>query len=117
MATYYLSFDPPTSVNKMYAPKRYGGIRLTDVARNWKLYAELTAQSQWEGKSPLNGRLCVTYRFFGTTMDWDNPCKILGDSMNKIVYFDDSQIVEAHIYLYREEKDDPRVDVEIQTIG
>lgn len=117
MGTFYLSFDPPTSVNKMYAPKRSGGFRLTNEARNWKLYATLTAQSQWEGKSPLFGRICVTYRFFGVGMDWDNPCKILGDSMNKIVYHDDSQIVEAHIYMYREEKADPRVDVEIQTIG
>ena len=117
MPIYYLSFDPPVSVNKMYAPKYGGGIRLTDEARNWKQYAKLTAQSQWELRSPLSGRVCVTYRFFGTEADWDNCCKILGDAMNKIVYHDDSQIVEAHIYLYREEKADKRVDVEVQTIG
>lgn len=118
MPTYYLSFDPPVSVNQMYAPARYGkGMRLTDAARIWKEYAALTASSQWEAKKPLEGRLCVTYRFFGTQTDWDNPCKILGDSMNKIVYYDDKQIVEAHIYMYREDKSDPRVDVEIQTIG
>ena len=117
MSIHYLSFDPPVSVNKMYVPKRYGGVRLTDEARNWKTYAQLVAQSQWKGKPPLMGKLCITYRFFGMKHDWDNPCKILGDSMNKIVYHDDSQIIQAHIYMFREEMDNPRVDVEIQTIG
>lgn len=103
----------------MYAPRAGGGIRLTDEARNWKAYAKLMAQSQWRDYgSPLSGRIGVTYRFFGTNMDFDNGCKILSDSMNKIVYHDDSQIVEAHIYMYREEdKKEPHVDVEIQTIG
>lgn len=117
MGTYYLSFDPPVSINKMYIHTRSGKVILSDAARNWKEYAHILALSQWEGKSPLNGRICVTYRFFGMAHDWDNPCKILGDVMNAIVYHDDSQIVEAHIYLYREEKTDPRVDVEVQTIG
>lgn len=117
MATFYLSFDTPVSVNQMYAP-RYGGkgIRLSDKAKIWKEYACLMAFQQWEGK-PLDGRICITYRFYGTGMDWDNGCKILGDALNNIVYYDDKQIVEAHIYLYRQEKTDPRVDVEIQTIG
>lgn len=117
MATYYLSFEPPTSVNQMYAPKYGGGIRLTYEAKIWKKYARLNAQSQWELRHPLEGRICVVYRFFGMQHDWDNPCKILGDAMNGIVYYDDKQVIEAHIYLYREEKLDPRVDVEIQTIG
>jgi len=118
LATYYLSYDPPVSVNRMYAPRAGGGIRLTDEARNWKQYAVLVTQSQWrEVGRPLDGRICVTYRFFGMETDWDNPCKILSDAMNKIVYHDDKQVTQAHIYLYRSEKDDPRVDVEIQTIG
>lgn len=116
MPIYYLSFDTPTSVNKMYAPNRFGGVRLSDAAKIWKEYAALMCSQQWEGP-PLMGKLCVTYRFFGTRMDWDNGCKILGDAMNKIVYNDDAQIIQAHVYVYREEKDDKRVDVEIQTIG
>lgn len=94
-------------------------MRLTDEARNWKQYAMLMAQSQWRDFGlPLGGKLCVTYHFFGTKMDWDNGCKILGDAMNKIVYHDDSQIIQAHVYMHREEdKKEPHVDVEIQTIG
>lgn len=116
MSIHYLSFDTPTSVNKMYARKRYGGVRLSDQAKIWKEYAALMCSQQWEG-TPLNGKLCITYRFFGTKMDFDNGLKILNDAMNKVVYLDDSQIVQAHVYMYREEKDDKRVDVEIQTLG
>lgn len=117
MTTHYLSFDTPPSVNKMYAPKRYGGVRLSDNAKIWKEYACLMASQQWGGARPLDGKLCVTYRFYGTKMDWDNGCKILGDAMNKIVYHDDKQIIQAHVYMYRDDRDDPRVDVEVQTIG
>lgn len=111
--TFYLSFDPPVSVNKMYIRARSGKVILSDAARNWKEYAHIMAISQWEGKKPLEGALSVTYRFFGMKADWDNPCKILGDAMNKIIYHDDRQIIQAHIYMHREELSDPRVDVEI----
>lgn len=117
MPTYYLSFDPPISVNKMYVHTKSGRVILSDAARSWKQYAQIVAQNQWELGSPLLGRICITYRFFGMAHDWDNPCKILGDAMNKIVYHDDSQIIQAHIYLYREEKENPRVEVEVQTMG
>lgn len=118
MGTFYLSFDMPVSVNQMYARSRNGGVRLSDEARYWKEAAGLLAMSQWEGKMPLDGHLEVTYHFFGTQMDWDNGCKLLGDAMNKIVYRDDRQIIQAHVYMHRKEsKDEPHVDVEIQTIG
>lgn len=118
MPIFNLSFDIPTSVNKMYERGRRGGVRLSDAARTWKEGAALLAYSQWEGKSPLEGRLAVTYHFFGTNMDWDNGCKLLGDALNNIIYNDDSQIIQAHVYMHRKEKtDDPHVDVEIQTLG
>lgn len=117
MSTYHLSFDVPVSVNRMYIRKRYG-VALSDEARIWKEGAALMAFSQWGGKSPLSCRLSITYHFFGTKMDWDNGCKLLGDAMNKIVYQDDSQVIQAHVYMHRKEsKDDPHVDVEIQTLN
>lgn len=117
MGVHYLTFDLPPSVNEMYERRRGGGVRLSDKARNWKDYAVIMAMNQWGQHMPLDGKLCVTYRFFGSRADWDNGCKILGDCMNKIVYHDDRQIIQAHVYLYREEKQTPRVEVEIQTIG
>lgn len=119
MGTFYLSFDVPVSVNKMYIRRQGGnGVTLSDEARVWKHGAEMLAASQWEGQPPLDGKLSVTYHFYGTKMDWDNGCKLLGDAMNKIVYNDDSQIIQAHVYMHRKEKsDDPHVDVEVQTLG
>lgn len=119
MPTYQLSFDVPVSVNRMYIRRRYGaGVTLSDEARVWKEGAALLASSQWCGRAPLDGKLAITYHFFGTKMDWDNGCKLLGDAMNKIVYKDDSQVIQAHVYMHRkEDADDPHVDVEIQTIG
>jgi Holliday junction resolvase RusA-like endonuclease len=112
---YYLSFDLPTSVNKMYKRGHTRGLRLSAAAQIWKQYAVIMAQHQWK-EQPLTGKLAITYRFFGSRADWDNMCKILGDAMNEIVYIDDSQIIQAHVYMYREEKEDPRVDVEIQQL-
>lgn len=106
-----LSFDLPVSVNKMYTPTR-SGIILSDAARNWKEYAGLMARVQWQ-EEPLEGELVVLYYFFGSKMDWDNPCKILGDALNGICWLDDMQIVEAHIYVDRRKTDSRRVEVEI----
>lgn len=107
---YHLCFDLPVSTNKMYSHTR-AGIRLSDEARYWKEYASLTARNQWENP-PLEGEVVVYYRFFGTRADWDNLCKVLGDSMNGICWIDDSQVTEAHIYLDRKDKN-RRVEVEI----
>lgn len=118
MSTHYLSFDVPVSVNRMYSRRKYGGVMLSDEARVWKEGAALLAYSQWGGAAPLDGKLSITYHFFGTKMDWDNGCKLLGDAMNKIVYKDDSQVIQAHVYMHRKEgHDDPHVDVEIVTLG
>lgn len=99
---YYLTFDLPTSTNKLYSRTRHG-VRLSDEARAYKEYASLMARNQWDGE-PLKGDISVTYRFYGSKADWDNLCKALGDSMNGIIFCDDSQIVEAHVYMFRKDK-------------
>jgi len=117
VSTHYLTFGVPTSVNKLYAPRYGGGLRLTNEAKTWKDEAIILARNQWGYDVPLIGHLAITYHFFGTKLDWDNGCKILSDSMNGIVYYDDKQIIQAHIYMHRQERKNPHVDVEIQTIG
>jgi Holliday junction resolvase RusA-like endonuclease len=115
---YYLTFDIPTSTNKLYARTRKG-VRLSDEARIYKEYASLTAANQWHQKynqyDPLKGDISVTYRFYGSNADWDNLCKVLGDSMNNIVWRDDVQIIEAHVYMFRK---DPirRVEVSVTVL-
>lgn len=74
------------------------------------------AAGQWEGSEPLKGSLSVTYRFYGSKADVDNLIKCLQDSMNKIIWKDDSQIVELHAYMYRKETQDKRVEVEVREV-
>ena len=111
---YYLSFDLPTSVNQMYRRTRYTVV-LSNEAMAWKQYAIVMARRQWELDTPLTGAVAVTYRFFGSRMDWDNPCKLLGDALNGVVWKDDKQIIEAHVYVNRTDKD-KRVEVEVQEL-
>lgn len=64
---------------------------------------------------PLGGPLAVTLRLFRPQRrgDIDGPVKALLDSLNRLAWEDDSQIVELHVYR-GDDKDDPRVEVEVQ---
>ncbi len=48
------------------------------------------------------------------TPDWDNIGKAICDSLNKIAYYDDSQIVDAQVRKFY--SDQPRVVVTIQNL-
>ncbi len=106
-----LSFDLPTSVNKMYRRSRWGVV-LTNDAKAYKHYAGVMALRQGADEL-LISPLAVTYRFYGSNLDADNGLKVLNDSLNGIVWKDDRQIIEMHIYVYRKEKHDPHVEVDI----
>src|SRR5689334_4910791 len=97
-----LIFDLPVSLNQMYRGVS-GGIVLSQAARNWKQYAQLMANSQWQYE-PLEGELVVYCYYFGSRLDADNGTKLLFDSLNGIVWIDDSQIVEFHVYVDRKHK-------------
>lgn len=106
-----LIFDLPVSLNQMYRGIS-GGIVLSQAARNWKQYAQLTAQNQWKC-GQLEGELVVYCYYFGSRLDADNGTKLLFDSLNGICWIDDSQIVEFHVYVDRKDKDNRRIEVEI----
>ncbi len=106
-----LIFDLPVSLNQMYRGVS-GGIVLSQAARNWKQYAQLMANSQWQC-DPLEGELVVFIYFFNSRLDADNGIKLLFDSLNGICWIDDSQILEFHVYVTRDKKIERRVEVEI----
>ena len=113
--TLRLPFDLPPSTNKMY---RRGGNRkvvLSNAARSYKEYVALMAKQQ-DAVEPLACPLAVSYRFYGSRQDFDNNLKVLNDALNGMAWVDDRQIIEAHIYVYRAEKDDPRVDMEVTAL-
>lgn len=47
--------------------------------------------------------------------DLDNRIKLILDSLNKIAFYDDRQIVEIHAYRF-EDKSNPRVEIEIKEV-
>lgn len=113
MTSLTLSFDPPPSVNKIYRRTRYTVV-LTNEAMAWKQYAVIMAGRQGADR-PLEGGLSVTYRFYGMRHDFDNPLKLLNDSMNGVAWIDDAQILEAHIFVERKAKP-ARVELEIKQL-
>ena len=75
------------------------------------------AKSQWRG-APLTGELKLSVRFFFGTKrkaDLDNFNKLWQDALSGIVYEDDSQIGELH--LYRDyDKLKPRIELEVTAL-
>lgn len=61
-------------------------------------------------------RVAVTLRMYGAAKgDVDNIAKAVLDGMNKVVYADDSQVDELHVYRWRHDPK-PRVEVEVKRI-
>lgn len=83
----------------------------------------LKEQYQWEAKgqfhgAPLSEPLSVTVRLFYATKrkaDWDNAHKFWQDALTGIVWLDDSQIVEAHVFKGHD-KQNPRIEIEISAV-
>ena len=67
--------------------------------------------------SPLQGRLCVTMRFYAPNArkyDISNFVKTTEDALTKAsVWGDDEQIDEEHLYRGPIDRVDPRVEIEI----
>jgi Holliday junction resolvase RusA-like endonuclease len=72
--------------------------------------------NKWE---PRDAKYVVSiwfYRGDARRADWDNLSKSCTDAMNGVVYPDDSQIVEAHVYK-RFDKKNPRAEIMIERLG
>ncbi len=103
----------PMSVNSMYRGRRF----LTREAKTNKEAMEIEAMSVWGRKDPLKGKVSLTARFYWKDErrhDFDN-LKSFYDSLSGICYEDDSQIKEAHIFVFKD-KENPRVEFEISAL-
>lgn len=90
---------PLVSVNGRYGIVRGKNI-LSKKYRQAKEDLQWEIRSQWKG-APLEGDVTVTIVHYWKgkrKRDIDNYLKLIGDSMTDIVYLDDSQIVELHVY-------------------
>lgn len=72
---------------------------------------EIRSQLKFE---PLEGSvaLTITFYFKNARMDIDNALKGLLDCMTGLIYRDDRQIVELHVYK-KIDKKEPRIEIKV----
>lgn len=100
----------PISLNNMYRGRRF----LTQRGKDTKASMQLEFQSQYKDII-IEGDVCLNVIFYFKNKirrDIDSHLKALLDSMTGIVYNDDSQVTELHVYKYVDSKN-PRVEVSI----
>lgn len=109
---------PPTA-NNFKVPVVRGGrtqFVLSEEARVYKSFV------QWKVSeahfNQITGGVKVTMRFYRPRKrgDVDNSIKLCLDALTGYAYEDDEQVVEIHAYRY-EDKDNPRVEIEVEEAG
>ena len=100
----------PISVNRMYR----GGRRfLTNEGKATKtaIAWEIRSQVNFE---PIKGTVALNVLFYfkNSRMDIDNALKALLDCMTGLIYEDDSQIEELHVFKMID-KQNPRIEIQI----
>jgi Holliday junction resolvase RusA-like endonuclease len=103
----------PPSANRYW---RYGpnGVHVSEEAENYKAGVRWKALHQH--MTPMAGNVAVYVNVYRAQKrgDLDNYAKVLCDSLNGAAYHDDSQVAELHMWLH-DDKDNPRVEVEIRS--
>jgi len=110
-----ITLDVPPSANR-YWRNYQGRIVRSDEAIAYKHMTGLLCNTA--GLSPLEGDVRLTLKVYRPRKkgDLDNRIKVLADALQGYAYFDDSQIAEIHAYRY-DDKDCPRVEVEVTQVG
>jgi len=104
---------PPT-LNKLYAT--FNGRRM--LSKNGKAFkANVLSLCMLKRIKPLEGNIAITFTAYRPRKigDLDNLNKIIFDSLKGSAFYDDKQIVEMHTYR-RDDKDNPRVEIEIRNV-
>ena len=106
-----LTLPYPVSANRKF----YGRQHLTTEARDYLTHAGWVARSQVD--APLSGKVAITVRIYRPRKrgDIDNGLKLMFDALNGIVYEDDKQIVELHVYRH-DDKANPRVELSVMEV-
>jgi Holliday junction resolvase RusA-like endonuclease len=90
--------DTPPTNNKMYCNTRKGGLYVHPKVLLFKEnIRDIFKKLQFE-KTEKNVKLDIKFYVKKQNIDIDGPIKVLLDAMNKIVYDDDRQIIELHVY-------------------
>lgn len=101
----------PVSVNRLYRGRRF----LTKEGAQVKQAMSWEVKRSWGILDPLESILAVSIHLYfkdNKRRDLDNPIKAVLDCMTGIVYKDDSQITELHVYKHVD-KLAPRIEVTV----
>lgn len=94
----------------MYRGRRFW----TQRGKDTKVGFQTEIASEWQNE-PHSGPLALTIRFYfkdNRRRDIDSHLKCLLDAMTGIVYDDDSQVIELHVFKFIDKKQ-PRVAIEV----
>jgi Holliday junction resolvase RusA-like endonuclease len=99
----YLELPEPPSVNRIWRRSKHGGVYLAPSVA--KFYAKAKDAAKVAGADSVPFRehpVKVTMRWYRSAKrgDLDNRTKIVADSLNGVLWVDDKQIVEWHLYRY-----------------
>lgn len=99
----------PISINALYTGRRF----LTKTGRATKESNSWEIKTQWKGE-PLtdNVSLNILFYFKDKRKDIDGCLKAILDSLEGIVYLNDRQITELHVFK-EIDKDNPRTEIQI----
>ena len=105
----------PVSANQLYRVSRGGRVYKTAAARAWE------ATVGWEAKAAgvrlvESGPVSVTIRYFHqheSHVDADNVCKPLLDGLKGVAYSDDRQ-VSGVVVVTERDRENPRIEIEIE---
>jgi Holliday junction resolvase RusA-like endonuclease len=87
----------PPSVNQIYKRSKYGGVYLNKKAVDFKKLIKKELENYEFSKTYKELRVEILYSVTKKNIDVDNLNKVMLDSMNEIVFDDDSQIYELFV--------------------
>lgn len=114
MLTEPLVLPYPPSLNRLYRTVR-GRPILSREAREYR--ASVQAQLAGMGFKAISGPVALSVALYRPRRagDADNALKALLDALNGLLWVDDSQIVEIHLWR-RDDKARPRVEVLVEEV-
>ena len=100
----------PISVNAMYRGRRFltKEGKATKEAMAWEIKSQIRSLKPYEGDIAMN----VVFYVPNLRSDLDNLLKAFLDSLTGLLYKDDSQITELHIFKELDKKN-PRIELSI----
>lgn len=104
----------PPSANRYW--RSYNGtVVVSAEAQDYKAGVQL--QARYARLQPFGGDVAMYVHVYRAQRrgDLDNFAKVLGDALNGVMYHDDSQVVELHMWRH-DDKAQPRVEVEVRKV-